>query len=205
MVNKKYNFVLGSASPRRRELIQSLYLNHSIETSDIEENSTQTDVEKMVMDLARQKAMDVFEKTNVINPFVLGADTLVVYKNEVLGKPQNQDEAKKMLRFLSDKTHTVLTGVSFYADSIDEVFYGETQVSFDKISEDMLTHYLATGESLDKAGAYGIQGKALSFIKNVQGSYSNVVGLPVCLVHQKLKSLLTNEKDFEGKWRQYFV
>ncbi len=202
---KKFNLILGSQSPRRKELMKWIYIPYKIITSDIEEVSTKTDVSELVMDLAEQKANDVYTKAqqNYDNPFVIGADTIVVVDNEVLGKPKNKDDAKSMLHKLVGRTHDVLTGVSFKSSEIDYCFYEKTQVSFDEVDEALIEMYLNTGESLDKAGSYGIQGAALGFIGKINGSYSNVVGLPVNMVLQNLKMVLKlNEQQLRGAFHE---
>jgi len=173
-------------------------------TSNLEEISNETDVCEMVQDLASQKAQAVFEivKDKFSNPVVLGSDTIVVLDNCVMGKPKDRNEAKEMLLKLKGKTHRVLTGVSIIKDGGHCTFFDETKVTFENMSDSLLEYYLDTGESLDKAGAYGIQGAALGFIEKVEGSYSNVVGLPVNLVLKKLISFL--ELDEETNWREQF-
>lgn len=200
----KFQLILGSQSPRRKELLQWIYVPFKIITSDIEEVSDVSEVTDLVQDLADQKAQSVFEsiKEEYSNPVVIGADTIVVLGNQVMGKPKDRAEAKQMLQKLMGKTHRVLTGVSIIHLDGKNTFYDETQVSFEEINDELLELYLDTGESLDKAGSYGIQGAALGFIHKVEGSYSNVVGLPVNLVLKELKSTL----NLEGKtnWREQF-
>ena len=200
----KAQLILGSQSPRRKELLQWIYVPFKIVTSDIEEVSNEIEVDLLVQDLAKQKAQHVFDnvKKDYSNPYVIGADTIVVVDNEVLGKPNNKDEARQMLLQLKGRSHRVLTGVCIKWSEGEEVFFDETKVSFDDMSDELLELYLGTGESMDKAGSYGIQGAALGFIGKLEGSYSNVVGLPVNLVLQKLKSIIPNQN---GKsWRDYF-
>lgn len=200
----KFQLVLGSQSPRRKELLQWIYLPFKIITSDIEEISAESEVADLVQDLADQKAQAVFDsiKNTYSNPVVIGADTIVVLENQVMGKPKDRLDAKKMLQQLMGKTHRVLTGVSIVHLGGKNTFYDETLVSFDEINDELLELYLDTEESLDKAGAYGIQGAALGFIHKVEGSYSNVVGLPVNLVLKELKSTLNLEEKIN--WRDQF-
>lgn len=202
-IQSKYDLILGSQSPRRKELLQWIFIPYKIVTSDVEEISDKNTVEEIVMDLANQKAKDVFEKStkDFENPFVIGADTIVVIDDEILGKPKDREDAKKMLLKLKGRSHRVLTGVSFQSHDIDYAFYDSTEVHFDEIEDTLLELYLNTGESLDKAGAYGIQGAALGFIKSIEGSYSNVVGLPVDKVLQNLKSKLgVSEKELRDEF-----
>jgi septum formation protein len=200
-IKNKYDLILGSQSPRRKELLKWIYIPYKIVVSDIKEISNKKNVEELVMDLASQKAKDVFSKALPLyqNPFVIGADTIVVVDGEVLGKPKNREDARRMLHKLAGRSHTVLTGVTFKSKDIDLSFYDKTQVHFDLIEESLLDLYLDTEESLDKAGAYGIQGAALGFIKTIDGSYSNVVGLPVNLVLENLKKVMNlNEKELRN-------
>jgi septum formation protein len=199
----KFQLILGSQSPRRKELLQWTFIPFKIVTSDIEEVSDKTDVAELVQDLAYQKAKHVYDKviSDYNNPVVLGADTIVVLGDEVLGKPKDREEAQNTLLKLMGKSHDVLTGVCLFHQGGVETFYDKTKVYFDEISDELLELYLDTGESMDKAGAYGIQGAALGFIGRLEGSYSNVVGLPVNLVLKKIKSALElNEKN----WRSQF-
>jgi septum formation protein len=199
----KFQLILGSQSPRRKELLQWTFIPFKIVTSDIEEVSDKTDVAELVQDLAYQKAKHVYDKviSEYHNPVVLGADTIVVLGDEVLGKPKDREEAQNTLLKLMGKSHDVLTGVCLFHQGGVETFYDKTKVYFDEISDELLELYLDTGESMDKAGSYGIQGAALGFIGRLEGSYSNVVGLPVNLVLKKIKSVLElNEKN----WRSQF-
>jgi len=177
------------------------YLPFVIETSSIEEVSSKTSPEEIVTDLAMQKARDVFSKTSSENPFVIGADTIVVLDQFILGKPKDRDDAKRILKSLSGRSHQVLTGVAFKWNERELFFYEKTTVNFAKISDELLEMYLKTGESFDKAGAYGIQGAAISFIESINGSYSNVVGLPVDRVLKEMENCL---KD-KGEWRKCFI
>lgn len=200
MDKKVYQLILGSASPRRKELLKHAYLNFEIITSDLEEISHFEKPVEIVKDLALQKAKHVFEACNKKNPFVIGADTIVVIDEKILGKPNSREDAKEMLLSLSNKTHHVYTGVAFVWDGKECVFYDSTQVSFCHIDNDLLNFYLDTGESMDKAGSYGIQGAALGFIDRVNGSYSNVVGLPVDKVLLNLKKVMNSSES----WRNRF-
>lgn len=205
MDKKVYQVILGSASPRRKELMQHTFLNYQIVTSDLDEVSKCSNPVDIVQDLAFQKAKDVFSKVDGSkNPFVIGADTIVVIDNKILGKPTSKEKAGDMLLKLSNRTHQVLTGVAFIWDQNEFTFYECTEVTFGNITNDLLDFYLSTGESMDKAGAYGIQGAALGFIENVKGSYSNVVGLPVDKVILNLKSIFTSVDDNLGEWRKRF-
>lgn len=186
MESNKFSLVLGSQSPRRKELLSWLNIPFKIMTADLAEESQQESSDKIAMDIASQKAHAVFAQASGIeNPFIISSDTIVVLNNKLYGKPKDRDDARKILNELSDKTHQVITGVSFlFIDQStnklrEHLFYDQTEVTFNKISKDLMDHYISTGDSLDKAGAYGIQGPGLTFISKVNGSYSNVVGFPL--------------------------
>lgn len=205
MDKKVFQLILGSASPRRHELLKHTYLNFKVVTSDIDEISHFQNPVEIVKDLALQKAKHVYNKLSEdADFFVIGADTIVVVDNKILGKPKSKDDAKKMLMNLSNRTHQVFTGVSFVWQGNEFTFHDSTSVTFEKITKDLLDLYIATGESMDKAGSYGIQGAALGFIKEVKGSYSNVVGLPVDKVLINLKNVMSLDDDNFGEWRKRF-
>lgn len=195
MQRTKLNLILASASPRRKELLGWSYLPFKIVVSDIEENSSCEDPKDIVMDLASQKAEAVISGCTR-DDFVIGSDTIVVFNGEILEKPKDKSDAKTMLQKLSGESHTVFTGVSFKHQNRTLNFYDKTEVSFDEIDDELLSYYLATGESMDKAGSYGIQGAALGFIANVSGSYSNVVGFPINKVIKELQAFL--KTDYKG-------
>lgn len=187
----KLRLILASASPRRKELLGHIGFNFEVITSDIEENSLESLPEDQACDIAEQKGKAVL-KSLVSGPecLVISSDTMVVLDGKIYGKPGTKEKARETLLELSGKTHTVITAVSFQ-DGAGKCysFFDKTYVTFEKIEKDILEIYLDTGEGLDKAGAYGIQGAGLTFIEKIKGSYSNVVGLPVNLVVRKLKEL----------------
>lgn len=215
MESNKFNLILGSASPRRKELLSMLKVPFSIMSSDILEVSNAVIAERHVEDLSLQKLLavkdDIDFKQKDFYPFIVSFDTIVVLNNEILGKPRNIKHAKEVLLKLSGQTHQVYTACSLFmakdvvhGDDVTRTFSCKTDVTFAKIDEDLLENYLATGESLDKAGAYGIQGKAISFIEKIDGSYSNVVGLPLHELVLCLKDMITSVDDIDGEWRTYF-
>lgn len=193
--------ILASGSPRRKELLSYLNIPFEIVTSHVSEDfDLSAKPSDIAMDLAKRKAVAVKELMS--GPAViLAADTIVILNGEILNKPQNELEAKKMLLKLSGKEHSVITGVSLLLKGVKELptnkkesfFFCESKVIFEQIDSDLLKDYLKTGESLDKAGAYGIQGASLPFVKEIYGSYSNIVGLPINQVYQKMKILLGND------------
>ena len=171
--------ILGSASPRRLALLQQIGISAEVCPADFDEVSgSAVQVEDVVLANALGKCKAVV-KIKGDNLPVIAADTVVVAEGVILGKPQDAGEAVKMLKQLSGKTHKVLTGIAIaYAGEIlAEVC--ETKVVFRELSEDEIKQYVATGEPLDKAGAYGIQGKGAVLVEKIDGCYNNVVGLPL--------------------------
>ena len=175
--------ILASASPRRRELLSQAGLDFIVETADInEEPQAGESPAKYVQRLAVEKAQAVWERhaNDSAEPIiVLGADTTVVLDGEFLGKPMNETDARRMLQRLSGRTHQVMTGIAAITRNVIASDVEVTQVFFDLIDEEELARYLASGEPLDKAGAYGIQGYAARWIPRIEGCYFNVVGLPL--------------------------
>ena len=184
--------ILASASPRRKEILQNTKLKFEIQKSDIEEVILENESpERMVVRLAYEKAYDVAQKNK--DKLVIGADTIVALDNEVLGKPKDKEEAYQMIKKLSNKTHKVITGISLINISHGMVVndYVVSLVTFKDLSEDSIKDYINTNESLDKAGAYGIQGYGALLVDNIQGDYFNIVGLPI----SKLSDLLKDHFD----------
>ena len=184
--------ILASASPRRKEILQNTKLNFDIQKSDIEEVILENESpEDMVVRLAYEKAFDVAKRNT--DRLVIGADTIVALDNEVLGKPKDQNEAYQMIKRLSNKTHKVITGISLINLKENKIIkdYVVSFVTFKYLSEDSIKDYINTNESLDKAGAYGIQGYGALLVKNIQGDYFNIVGLPI----SRLSDLLKNHFD----------
>jgi septum formation protein len=177
--------ILASSSPRRRQLLEQIGLSFTAESADLDEQLQPGETPaKYVQRLALEKAQAVWERRrnddDSADPvIVLGADTAVVLDGEVLGKPVDQADARRMLQLLSGRTHQVLTGIAAVSrrGMVSEVEI--TQVFFDLIEEPELVHYLMSSEPLDKAGAYGIQGYAARWIPRIEGCYFNVMGLPL--------------------------
>jgi septum formation protein len=183
------HIVLASASPRRAELLSAAGLSFVVQAADVDETPRADEApEACAMRLARAKASAVVRPPGAI---VLGADTLVVVDGHGLGKPRDDREAAAMLRRLSGRVHEVVTGIALVSEHGAIVDRASTRVTFAALGEDEIAWYVATGEPRDKAGAYGIQGGASRFITGIEGSYSNVVGLPVELVYQHLRALGT--------------
>ncbi len=178
--------VLASASPRRRELLRNAHIPFEVEPADINEAPLPNEPAQAYAErLAREKAQAIARK-HPNNP-VLGADTVVVVDNQILGKPADPADAARMLHLLSGRTHQVITGVCLAVNGHHSVASEITSVTMSEISEDEITAYISTGEPMDKAGAYAIQGIASRWIPRVEGDYSNVVGLPVALVYRMLQ------------------
>lgn len=200
----KYKLVLGSQSPRRKELLSWANVPFEIITADLDEESAEIEPENVAMDIAHQKGKAVFDKIDKRkNPFVISSDTIVVLGTKIYGKPKDREDARRILSELSNQTHSVITGVCFiFIDRNSKLcthkFYDKTDVTFNEITPELMENYLDTKDSLDKAGAYGIQGPSLTFISKVEGSYSNVVGFPLDLVISELNIILGQ------KWRDAF-
>lgn len=181
--------VLASASERRQELLSRLVKDFEIIVSDFDESKVpfEGDIDRYVKEIALGKALDVKEKLNS-DAIVISADTIVTLENRILGKPKNQEDAFNMIKMLQDRRHLVYSGI-VVANTATNVIKQEslaTEVTFSKISDDEILEYIKTGEPLDKAGAYGIQGIGGIFVEEIKGCYYNVVGLPL----NKLKSML---------------
>lgn len=170
--------ILASQSPRRHELLKSAGYDFEIVPAKSEEHIPEnTPPEQAVMALARQKALEI----STLHPdaTVIGADTIVVIDNVILGKPSDKSEAFDMLRTLSGRTHTVFTGVCVIMGNSEETFAESTEVEFYELSDEEITAYIETGEPFDKAGAYGIQEKGALLVKGIVGDFYNVMGLPI--------------------------
>jgi septum formation protein len=182
------NLILASASPRRKELLELLQIPFEVIVSEVEEIvDEKLHPAEMVQSLAQQKALSV-AKTNPTS-FVIGSDTLVVYGGRMLGKPTNKSEAIEMLQMLSGKTHDVFTGVAIINSEQVHSFYEKTSVTFFSLSDKEIVDYVSTGEPMDKAGAYGIQGYGALLVERISGDYYSVVGLPVARTHRELLNM----------------
>lgn len=182
--------ILASASPRRAQLLRQIGLPFVVRASTIcEEIGIPSDPIEHVLELSRRKAEDV--AAQVQTGLILGVDTIVVLNSAILGKPSSPEEAKRMLRRLSGRTHDVFSGLTLIRaeDSQMRSDFSRTEVKMHRLSEEEIEAYIATGEPLDKAGAYGIQGRAAPFIEEIHGCYYNVVGLPLAKLTQMLKAM----------------
>lgn len=193
-----FRLILASASPRRRELLAQAGYAFAVEAADVNESEHEDENSaEYVLRLAEEKAQAVFARhvTEAEPLVVLGADTTVVCDGEILAKPKDVADAKRMLRRLSGRTHEVLTGVAI-ATSVGLVSGVETtSVTFSAIPETELDFYCATNEPMDKAGAYGIQGYAARWIPRIDGDYYNVMGLPIARVVRLIEDALANSQQ----------
>lgn len=183
--------ILASNSPRRRELLQNAGFEFDVRPSGIEEIRLPGESpEDFARRLARDKALDV-ARQSVAGSFVLGADTVVAINGEILEKPIDATDAARMLRALSGRTHRVITGVCLVRapQSVLAWTHETTSVTFRNLTEEEIGSYVASGESFDKAGGYAIQGLASRFIPRIEGCYFNVVGLPIPLVYELVRSV----------------
>lgn len=193
--------ILASASPRRRELLHQIGMEFEVFPSMAEENFPDKEAlppYEIVKSLSLQKARDIFEKLpeeKRNGSVVIGADTVVAFKDKVMGKPGSRQEAVSMLSSLQGNSHHVYTGVTLIKGAgMDEppceiTFYEKTEVVMYPMSEEEISAYVDTGEPMDKAGAYGIQGRCAAFIREIHGDYSNVVGLPTGRLYQEMKKI----------------
>lgn len=196
-MNKK--IILASGSPRRKELLAQIGMEFEVRKSGAEETVQADHPSRLVTALSRQKALDIFERLSGEEKeisLVIGADTVVSLDTVVMGKPRDEEEAIRMLTSLQGRTHQVYTGVTLlYREAEDgkvvqNTFFEETDVSVFPMTQEEIAAYTATQDPLDKAGAYGIQGRFAAYIKGIKGDYNNVVGLPVGRLFHEMKKFL---------------
>lgn len=197
--------ILASASPRRKELLEQIGMEFEICPAKGEEVITQNRPDAVVLELSRQKAEEVAAGVLTYNEthpdlatpqdiLVIGADTVVAYGDKILGKPKDEADAGRMLTLLQGKKHSVYTGITLvFIDKNGRTgehrFFERTDVTMYPMDEDEINRYIATGEPMDKAGSYGIQGRCAIYIKQIEGDYNNVVGLPVARLYQELRCI----------------
>ncbi len=189
--------LLASASPRRRELLEQIKIPCEVCVSHVGEQVTETDPARIVEELSARKAAAVFEAEERTQEelLVIGADTVVVSDGKILGKPADVQQAVRMLEALSGRKHRVYTGVTCICRkkdgvSVTKTFHEDTAVEFYPMSRAEIEEYAASGDCMDKAGAYGIQGFCARYIRGIEGDYNNVVGLPVGRLYQEIKEYL---------------
>lgn len=180
--------ILASSSPRRKELLENLRLKFEISSSDADESfSEELSPSDAVMELASRKSKTV--ALNFPDCFVIGSDTVVVHEGIILNKPAGGQEAFEMLSMLSGNTHSVYTGVSIISPEKETRFYEKTDVTFWDLSDEEMDTYIKSGEPFDKAGGYGIQGFGRMLVKEINGDYYTVMGLPVSRLIRELRKI----------------
>lgn len=184
--------ILASASPRRRELLQQIGLEFEIIPSCCEETVTKVLPGEVVEELSWQKAQDV--AAGIEEGIIIGSDTIVWQDGRIMGKPSDRAQAREMLRQIQGSTHSVFTGVTVIVkengQSACHTFFKETKVHVYPMTEEETERYIDTGEPMDKAGAYGIQGAFAAYVEGIEGDYNSVVGLPVAALWQVLKQYM---------------
>lgn len=184
--------ILASSSPRRKELLQLLQIPFQSMNANVNEDfPKQMKADEVVKELAFRKASAIARTHS--DHWVIGSDTIVVLNDTILGKPLDRNDAKRMLTELSGQTHEVYTGVAILFKKNSTVFLEKTKVTFWELSEEDIEQYLDSGEPFDKAGSYGIQGYGSLFVKQIEGDYFSVVGLPVSRLARELKAM-------QAKW-----
>ena len=191
------SLILASASPRRKELLGLFRIPFQIRVADIDE--TMDPAKPPFDEVARVSGLKAAATPRERNDVVIAADTIVVCEGRVLGKPHNEEEAVSMLRLLSGRDHQVMTGVTVLRGGEARSFTEVTDLHFRPLSPGEIRRYVASGESMDKAGAYGIQGGAALFCERMAGDYYNVMGLPVCALYECLKELSPTLMEEESK------
>lgn len=192
---KNMTVILASASPRRTKLLSQAGIRHQVIPSTCEEKVSSKIPDQVVVELSRQKAMDVYAGYRAEhqgeNILVIGADTVVAVQNQILGKPKDSEDAFRMLSLLQGSTHQVYTGVTFLehrdGKETEKTFCECSNVHVSPMEVDEIQKYIAGGEPMDKAGAYGIQGEFAVFVEKIEGDYNNIVGLPIARIYQELK------------------
>lgn len=191
--------LLASASPRRRELLAQAGIPFQVRPSQAEENITTEDPGKAVEELSLIKCRDIYQQSQG-DVLVIGADTVVAARGQILGKPVSPKDAANMLEKLQGRTHEVYTGVTIMIREKEtekiRTFHEKTEVTFYPMTEAEIRNYVSTQEPMDKAGAYGIQGKSAVFVKGINGDYNNVVGLPLARLYQELKNMGIEIKEW---------
>ena len=183
------HLILASGSPRRRELMSQVGLDFTVVTSDADENIKEMEPEDYVRELSSIKAQSVLEqytdKEDAV--IVIGADTIVYHKGEILTKPKDEEDAFRILKSLEGEIHQVYTGVTICSAHKNVSFYEKTDVWVYDMTDEEIRDYISTGEPMDKAGSYGIQGLFGIYVKGISGEYNNVVGLPVARLFYEMK------------------
>jgi septum formation protein len=207
--NKKWQIILASGSPRRRELLGHVSVPFVVQTIPTDEVSHETNPCSFALAIARQKGVVLCETLTPSSVVVVSADTVVALNGKIYGKPRDTQEARQFLTELAGRTHQVHTAVCLHYgwhgqwERIEHV--ETTEVDFNPLNPRLLEDYLATGDSLDKAGAYGIQGQALTFIHEVRGCYANVVGFPLARFCSMMEQDFMKQIGEQGPWQNLFL
>ena len=178
--------ILASNSPRRKELLSMLGYEFVVKAANCDENTDIKEPSLLVKELSKRKALAIEADKN---DTVIGSDTVVAINDKILGKPKDEKAAAKMLKMLSGKTHTVYTGVTVLQNGKEITDVVSCDVTFKEMTETEILNYIKTGEPMDKAGAYAIQGKGSAFVEKINGDYFAVVGFPCCYVNNVLNKL----------------
>ena len=189
--------ILASGSPRRREMFDLMGLSYTLRPSDADESLPPCPPAEMVETLAQRKALSV--KKSAPGCCVVGADTIVYLDGKIIGKPADEADAARILRLLSGRTHAVYTGVAILTDTKRIVFHEITNVTFAALSDAEIADYIASGEPMDKAGAYGIQGKGGALVESTRGDWFNIVGLPLGTVLAMLAQTTINVEQAKAE------
>ena len=189
--------ILASESPRRKEIMDTMGISYQVISANVKEESEETVPELLVQSIAGLKTSAIIEKTREQlteeTGIIIGADTMVFYQEHALGKPKSEEDASRMLRLLSDNVHEVYTGVSILIinkeETLDRISFAVcTKVRVRALTDEQIQDYIATGEPMDKAGAYAIQGKFGIYISGIEGDYYNIVGFPIAKIYDTLLS-----------------
>ena len=181
------NIVLASQSPRRKELLEKCNVTFTCDPADIDESmNTRNNLQLEIQNLAYRKADAVLKRHP--EDLIIGSDTIVVLNNEVLGKPKDEQDAFRMLKHLQGNTHEVITGLCFLSKKRKCTAVSISKVAFSTMDDAEIKEYISTGECMDKAGAYGIQGFGGKYITRIEGDYYTIMGLPLNLVYEELKN-----------------
>ena len=207
--NKKWQLILASGSPRRRELLGHVSVPFVVQTIPTDEVSHETNPCSFALEIARQKGVVLCETLTPSSVVVVSADTVVALNGKIYGKPRDTQEARQFLTELAGRTHQVHTAVCLlygWLGQWERIEHVETtEVDFNPLNPRLLEDYLATGDSLDKAGAYGIQGQALTFIHEVRGCYANVVGFPLARFCSMMEQDFMKQIGVQGPWQNLFL
>jgi septum formation protein len=179
--------ILASSSPRRKELLKKLIPDFEVIPADIDENESFVSPYNLPYDLSKRKAYEVFKSHP--DDVVIACDTIVIFNDEIFGKPLNEADAKRMLKSLSNNSHVVLSGYTIISKNFEVSKTIKTTVLFNKLDEELIDSYIASGSPMDKAGAYGCQDKDYPLVSSIVGSFDNVMGFPSESIKRDLKRL----------------